>query len=106
MSCTAATDLARLRLCNLLPNCSVVMEMAQQQPGQQPGQMPGAMPGMGPRDGDPSAPGGKAQGDGAGKGATARRVDRGAGGKGANRVIASEFREAMESYFKNVEAGE
>ena len=50
--------------------------------------------------------GGKAQGDGAGKGATARRVDRGAGGKGANRVIASEFREAMESYFKNVEAGE
>ena len=83
-----------------------LMEMAQQQPGQQPGQMPGAMPGMGPRDGDPSAPGGKAQGDGAGKGATARRVDRGAGGKGANRVIASEFREAMESYFKNVEAGE
>ncbi len=83
-----------------------LMEMAEQQQGQQPGQMPGAMPGMGPRDGDPTAPGGRAPGDGQGKGATARRVDRGAGGKGAERVIASEFREVMESYFKNVEKGE
>jgi len=83
-----------------------LMEMAEQQPGQQPGQMPGAMPGMGPLEGDPTAPGGRAAGDGQGKGATARRVDRGAGGKGANRVIASEFREVMESYFKNVEATE
>ena len=80
------------------------MEMAEQQPGQQPGQMPGMRPGMGPRDGDPTAPGGRAAGNGIGKGAAGRKVDRGAGGKGSNRVIASEFREVMESYFRNVEA--
>ena len=81
-----------------------LMEMAEQQPGQQPGQMPGMRPGMGPRDGDPTAPGGRAAGNGIGKGAAGRKVDRGAGGKGSNRVIASEFREVMESYFRNVEA--
>lgn len=82
------------------------MEMAEQQPGQQPGQMPGAMPGMGPRDGDLTAPGGRAAGAGIGKVSAGRKVDRGAGGNGANRVVASEFREVMESYFKNVEATE
>ena len=83
-----------------------LMEMAEQQPGQQPGQMPGAMPGMGPRDGDLTAPGGRAAGAGIGKVSAGRKVDRGAGGNGANRVVASEFREVMESYFKNVEATE
>ncbi len=83
-----------------------LMEMAEQQQGQQPGQQPGAMPGMGPRDGDPTAPGGRASGDGQGKGSLARRVDRGAGGKGSIRAVAAEFREAMESYFKNVEKSE
>ena len=78
-----------------------IMEMAEQRPGEAPGQMPGAMPGMGPRDGDGSSPTGKPTGSGLGKGAGSRRVGRAYGGA---RAVPSEFRAAMESYFKGVES--
>lgn len=81
-----------------------IMEMAEQQPGEAPGQKPGAMPGMGPQSGDGSSPTGKAPGDGLGKGGVDRRVDRASGT--ATRPVPSEFRDAMESYFKGVESNE
>jgi Asp-tRNA(Asn)/Glu-tRNA(Gln) amidotransferase C subunit len=78
-----------------------IMEMAEQQPGEAPGQQPGAMPGMGPRAGDGSLPNGKPTGNGLGKGAANRRVGH---ASGATRPVPSEFRAAMESYFKGVES--
>lgn len=79
----------------------MMMQMAQQQ--QQMGMKPGQQPATGPNQNggstDKASPG--STGDAKGAEAAARRTGK---GSGVSRQVPSEFREALESYFKAVEA--
>ena len=79
----------------------MLMQMAQQQQqvGMQPGQQPATGPNQNGGTTDKASPG--ALGDAKGAEAAARRTGK---GSGTTRAVPSEFREALENYFKAVEA--
>ncbi|MBC8001981.1 MAG: hypothetical protein H7X97_05275 [Opitutaceae bacterium] len=79
-----------------------MMQMAKQdgQPGQGKGQQPGQTPGGNNSGGGTGRPDGLNTGDASGKTSGPRKV---AQGTGEGRAVPSEFREALESYFKAVD---